>query len=128
RPASDRGGTAMRTTSRSIVLSAEVGLTVVTLAAVVGMARLFDGGGWLGPLALNAIAAHAAAAVLRRRGVALPLAAVGMVLGGIVMTSWTCYLSTTIVGIPTGETWSTVGDDLSAAWALYKDVVAPAPA
>src|SRR3546814_16173533 len=80
------------------------------------MARLFDGGGWLGPLALNAIAAHAAAAVLRRRGVSLPLAAVGMVLGGIVMISWTCYLSTTIVGIPTGETWSTVGDDLSAAW------------
>src|SRR3546814_3802233 len=51
-----------------------------------------------------------------------------MVLGGIVMISWTCYLSTTIVGIPTGETWSTVGDDLSAAWSLYKDVVAPAPA
>src|SRR3546814_12874875 len=51
-----------------------------------------------------------------------------MVLGGIVMISWTCYLSTTIVGIPTGETSSTVGDDLSAAWSLYKDVVAPAPA
>ena len=31
-----------------------------TLAAVLGMGRLFDDGGWLGPLAANAVAAHVA--------------------------------------------------------------------
>ena len=51
--------------------AAEVGLLAVTLAAVLGMGRLFDGGGWLGPLAASAVAAHAIAALLRRRGVSL---------------------------------------------------------
>src|SRR3546814_13787425 len=101
----------MRTTSRSIVLSAEVGLTVVTLAAVVGMARLFHGGGWLGPLALNAIAAHATAAVLRRRGVSLPPAAGGMVLVGFGMIRWTVSLSTTISVLLHRAAWRTVGDE-----------------
>ena len=48
---------------RTLVLAAELGLLAVTLAAVLGMGRLFDGGGWLGPMAANAVAAHGVAAV-----------------------------------------------------------------
>ena len=39
---------------RSLVLAAELGLLGVTLAAVLAMGRLFDGGGWLGPLVASA--------------------------------------------------------------------------
>jgi transglutaminase-like putative cysteine protease len=112
---------------RSLLLGSEIALAAVTLAVVLGMSRLFADGGWLGPLAVNAIAAHAVAAVLRRRGVSLPLAAVLMSLGAALVGTWTSYWWTTAAGIPTGDTWSAMSDDLSGAWALYQNVVAPAP-
>jgi transglutaminase-like putative cysteine protease len=112
---------------RSLVVPAEVALTTVTLAAVLGMHRLFDGMGWLGPLTANAVAAHVVVTVCRRRGLSLPTTALVMVLGAAVVATWTCYWSTTVVGIPTGDTWSVMHTDLSQAWTLYQDVVAPAP-
>ena len=109
-------------------MAAEAGLLAVTLAAVLGMGRLFDGGGWLGPMAVSALAAHAAASALRRRGTPLLVAAPVMALGAAVVSTWVCYWSTTRVGIPTGDTWSAMQDDLDVAWSLYQDVVAPTPA
>lgn len=113
--------------SRSLLLAGEVALATVTLAVVLGMSRLFADGGWLGPLAVNAMAAHAAAAVCRRRGLSLPVTAAVMTVGAIVVVSWVSYWSTTAAGIPTSATWSALTDDLSNAWILYQDVVAPAP-
>ncbi len=113
---------------RSLVRAAEVALALVCLAAVLGMSRLFAGGGWLGPLAANAVAAHVIAAGLRRRGTPLGLAAVIMALAAGLVISWTCYWSTTTVGIPTGTTLDAVRSDLDRAWNLYQDVVAPTPA
>jgi transglutaminase-like putative cysteine protease len=109
------------------VLAAEAGLLAVTLAAVLGMSRLFDGGGWLGPMAANAVAAHVVASTLRRRGLSLPVAGVLMIVAAAVVATWTSYWSTTVAGIPTGDTWSAMQGDLSDAWSLYQDVVAPAP-
>jgi transglutaminase-like putative cysteine protease len=113
---------------RSLVRAAEVALALVTLASILGMSRLFAGGGWLGPLVANAVVAHLVAAALRRRGA--PLAVVGVVMAaaaGLVI-AWTCYWSTTTLGIPTGSTLDAVRDDLDQAWRLYQDVVAPTPA
>jgi transglutaminase-like putative cysteine protease len=115
------------TVHRPLVVAAEALLLGVTLAAVLGMARLFDGGGWLGPLAANAVVAHLAAAALRRRGLSLPVAAALMVLGAALVATWTCYFSTTAVGLPTADTWTAMRADLGDAWSLYQDVVAPAP-
>jgi transglutaminase-like putative cysteine protease len=112
---------------QALVLSAEVGLALITLAAVAGMQRLFDGGGWAGPLLGNAIAAHATAGWLRRRGAGLPLTAAAMAIAAGLVTSWMIYWSTTWTGIPTGATWTAMSDDLSGAWSIYQDVVAPAP-
>jgi transglutaminase-like putative cysteine protease len=113
---------------RSLVGVAEVALALITLAAVLGMSRLFAGSDWIGPLLINAIAAHAIAAVLRRRGVPLGLAAIVMAIAAALVVSWTSYWSTTTLGIPTGETLTAVRHDLDTAWALYQDVVAPTPA
>lgn len=114
------------TARRPLVLAAEVGLAAVTLAAVLGMSRLFDGGGWLGPLAVNAVAAHAVAAGLRRRGLSLPAAGALMVVAAALVATWTTYWSTTVAGLPTGDTWTAMRTDLGDAWTLYQDVVAPA--
>jgi transglutaminase-like putative cysteine protease len=110
-----------------MLLAAEVLLVALTLTAVLGMGRLFDGGGWLGPLAANAVAAHLVVAGLRRRQVPLPAAALLTTLAAGLVASWTVYGWTTTYGIPTGTTWSAVQDDLADAWTLYQDVVAPAP-
>ncbi len=115
------------TLRRPLVLAAEAGLVAVTLAAVLGMNRLFDGGGWLGPLAVNAMAAHVVAAALRRRGLSLPISGALMVVAAAFVATWTSYWSTTTAGIPTGDTWSAMRVDLGDAWTLYQDVVAPAP-
>jgi transglutaminase-like putative cysteine protease len=115
-------------TERHLVRAAEVGLACITLAAVLGMSRLFRGGGWLGPLVANAVAAHLVAAVLRRRGVGLGVASAVMAVAAGLVVTWSCYWSTTTLGLPTGRTSSKIGDDLDQAWSLYKDVVAPTPA
>lgn len=115
------------TARRPLVVAAEVGLAAVTLAAVLGMSRLFDGGGWLGPLAANAVAAHVVAAALRRRGLSLPVAGALMVVAAALVATWTSYWSTTVAGIPTGDTWTAMQADLGNAWTLYQHVVAPAP-
>jgi transglutaminase-like putative cysteine protease len=111
----------------SLVASAEVALAAITIVAVLGMSRLFLGREWLAPLLVNAIAAHAVVTACRRRGFSLPTTALLMVLGAAVVSTWTCYWSTTTVGIPTGATWSAMHTDLSEAWRLYQDVKAPAP-
>lgn len=115
------------TKRRPLTVAAEVGLAAVTLAAVLGMSRLFAGGGWLGPLAANAVAAHTVAAGLRQRGVSLPTAAALMVVAAALVVTWTSYWSTTVAGIPAGDTWTAMSADLGDAWRLYQDVVAPAP-
>jgi transglutaminase-like putative cysteine protease len=114
-------------TRRGLLVAAEVGLLAVSLAAVLGMGRLFDGGGWLGPMVASAVAAHGVAAALRRRGTALLLAGLVMAVGAAVVSTWVCYWSTTRLGIPTGDTWSAMQRDLDVAWNLYQDVVAPTP-
>jgi transglutaminase-like putative cysteine protease len=114
-------------TRHSLVLAAEIALAAVTLAAVLGMARLFDGGGWLGPLAVNAVLAHLTASLLRRRGISLPVTALAMALAALVVIGWTTEWSTTTLGLPLGDTLGALQTDLSEAWATYKEVQAPAP-
>lgn len=112
---------------RPLLLAAEAGLAAVTLAAVLGMNRLFQGSAWLGPLVANAVAAHVVVGLARRRGLSLPLSGALTVLGAAIVTTLTSYWSTTASGIPTGDTWSAMQLDLSHAWSLYQNVVAPTP-
>jgi len=107
--------------------AAEVGLAGVTLAAVLGMSRLFDGNEWFVPLMANATAAHLVVAGARRRGLALAATAALMTVGAWLLTTWTLYGTTTAFGMPTGNTFGAMRSDLDEAWSLYQDVVAPAP-
>ncbi|MDQ2648190.1 MAG: DUF3488 and transglutaminase-like domain-containing protein [Actinomycetota bacterium] len=112
---------------RAITVAAEISLLLVTLAAIVGMHRLFADGDWLVPLVVNGIAAHALVALLRRQGISLGLSALLTVVGAAMVVTWVSYWSTTTVGIPTGTTLDAIRADFDSAWTLYKDVVAPAP-
>jgi len=116
------------TRPRSLVPPTEVALAALTVAVVLGLARLFDGGGWLGPITINALAAHALMAVGRRRGWSLLAVGAASTLAAGLVVTWTSVPETTAYGVPTGRTWSTLGSDLDLAWVLYRDVSAPAPA
>ncbi len=110
-----------------MVAASEVGLAAVSVAAALGMGRLFDSSEWAAPLLLNAVAAHVVVTWLRRRGLSLPATGALMVVASALVVTWTSYWSTTLVGLPTGRTWAAMGGDLSDAWVLYRDAVAPAP-
>lgn len=113
---------------RPLLPAAEVALALITVAVVLGMSRLFAGGGWLGPLIANALAAHLVASGTRRRGMSLPSAAViTAALGGFI-TTWTLYGTTSSFGVPTLGTFSAMRTDLDLAWSLYQSIIAPAPA
>ena len=93
------------------------------MAAVLGMARLFVGGGGSVRLTVSAFAAHGLAALLpsrvgdhRRRG--------HRGRGRLRRRIGPLH----VAGIPTGDTWSAMQDDLDSAWRLYQDVSAPTPA
>jgi transglutaminase-like putative cysteine protease len=115
------------TANRALTRAAEVALVAITLAAVLGMTRLFASTGWMGPLLANAVAAHGLATLLRHRHVGLAASAGTMAVGAALVISWSCYWSTTLAGLPTGDTLSGAHTDLSAAWRLYQDAVAPTP-
>ena len=110
--------------------AAEVALLAVTLAAVLGMGRLFDGGGWLGPMAVSAVAAHGtAAAAPAPRRVARRRRPRVMVVGA----ARRHHLGQLLVhhrrrASPPATPGRRCRATSTSAWSLYQDVVAPTPA
>ncbi len=112
---------------RPLAGAAEAALLGVTISVVLGMGRLFDGGGWAGPMLANAVAAHVVVTLLRRRGLSLIAAGALLAVAAAVVATWASYWHTTAAGLPTGNTWSAMQLDLEEAWLRYQDVSAPAP-
>jgi transglutaminase-like putative cysteine protease len=108
-----------------MLLATEVALALVTLAAVIGMHRLFIDGSYRGPLALQGIAAHLVVATLRRRRVPLVAAAGLTAVAAVLFITWTRFGDTVAYLLPTGDTLTAVGDDLDRAWQLFGDEKAP---
>lgn len=120
--------TQARPVSSSLQLAAELGLALLTVVTVLGFGRLFEGGGFLGPMLAAALVAHAIAMLMRRAGRGLLLTGLAFLLGAALLSAWTFYFSTTTLGIPGAATWTALTDDLRASWELFREVVAPAPA
>lgn len=115
-------------TERGLVRAAEVALVGVTVAAVLGMSRLFAGGDWIAPLLANALVAHGLAAVLRRRRTAVGVAALVMTAAAGLVICWTGAWSSTTFGIPTGDTLDVLRTSFSDAWGLFQADQTPVPA
>jgi len=111
----------------SPVIVAEVGLTLVTLAAIAGFVRLYRDTSFFVPLAVLAVCAHAVAALCRRRRLAPPLIALIAVAVGAVLIVWLLFGRTTVLGIPTFHTFHAANAELHRAWGRFGVVIAPAP-
>ncbi len=112
---------------RSHLLLAEIALAGLTLSAVVGLCRIFASWGFLAPLLVVAGAAHLTVAACRRRGVGLAASFVATALVWVLSASWLFFLDTTLLLIPTTDTWSAASHELDRSWSAFQQIVAPAP-
>lgn len=116
-----------RTGSAPLLTLAEVALGAVTVAAVLGLGRLFADGSFLLPVLTVTVAAHAAASWCRRRGLGILLTVPVAVVGLVLVVSWLQLPETTAFGLPTSATLAEAGSRLSSALVTFREVVAPAP-
>lgn len=107
--------------------AAELLLVAVSIVAVAGLARLFRDSSVVLPLLVAVLAAHAVAYAGRRAAWGVSGTALSAAAGLVLQVSMVLYPHTSYAGLPTGATASGVGADLARAWALFGDVVAPAP-
>jgi transglutaminase-like putative cysteine protease len=102
-------------------------VTSITVAAAIGMGRLFRGGSYLVPLVLAALASHGVSWWGRRRGMSLATTATATTAAVALVAIWVVLPATTRYGIPGTATIDAALRELRQARALFADVVAPAP-
>ncbi len=106
---------------------AELALCLVTVAAVAGFARLFEGWSFFWPLATVAVYCHGVALILRRLGRGLLLAAGLGGLGFVMLASWLWFFDSTVLGVPTPDTLGQARTSISASWTSFHELQAPVP-
>ncbi len=100
-------------------------LAALTLAVALGYGRLLRGSHWFWPAVLATVVSHAVAWACRRARVPTALAAVVTLGATALVVLWTVLGHTTAYGVPTGDTFSALGEDLSAARDAFGVVRAP---
>lgn len=126
-PPGGDAGRRRRAVVRVLLPLAEITLTALTLAAVLGLGRLLEDGSFFAPVATVALLAHLCAIACRRRGLSSGAAAAVSGLALVLAITWLQLPETTTALLPTGRTLSQVGSEVRAAWDLFGNVVAPAP-
>ncbi|MCU1375836.1 MAG: hypothetical protein JWO68_3122, partial [Actinomycetia bacterium] len=106
---------------------AELSLAAISLAAVIGLRRLFADDSFLPQVAFATIVAHATAVVCRRRRLSPVATVVVAVLGATFLVSWLQLAETTTALLPTLRTLRQAQAELGEAWRTFGNVVAPAP-
>ncbi|HSS12148.1 MAG TPA: DUF3488 domain-containing protein, partial [Acidimicrobiales bacterium] len=107
--------------------AATIALTVLTLAGVFSLGRLFASHSYVGPVVTTAIAMHAVAWGCRRQGLRAVTAAVVSLGALILVVAWLVLPETTSYGLPLGGTWHAVHLALQEARTDFHSVTAPAP-
>lgn len=107
---------------------AELALVGVSLATVVGYARLFADGAFFVPIAAAAVVGHGLAVLLRRIGLGPLLSTVAHLSLLPLFLAWTRYRATTANLLPSGQTLDAISTDLADSWKIFLDISAPVPA
>ena len=104
-----------------------VALAGVTLAAAVGMGRLFRDSSYLGPLVVAGVVSHATALFMRRRLASLPASELATAAAVSLTIAWVALPQSTWFGVPGPATLEAALEHLGHARSLFSEVVAPAP-
>jgi transglutaminase-like putative cysteine protease len=105
----------------------ELTLAGLTVAAALGLARLFEAASFFAAVLAFALLGHGLALLCRvrrlRGGATAAVGVAGLVLGA----SWLLLLHTTAYLVPTSATLAEAGRRLADAWDVFSSVRAPAP-
>ena len=103
----------------------EVTGPLLTLATAFSLVRVFEGDDWVVPVVVAAGVGHLLAAAVRRLGWNMLVSALVSGVGLILTVTWTHYWDTTAWGLPAGQAWSALADDMDQAWAGFGDLSPP---
>lgn len=106
----------------------EFALVALNVTAVLGLRRLFESWEFLGPTLIAVLGGHATAFAARRLRLGILISVVTSLVVMLFVVTNVRYGSTITTLVPTSDTWSAIGDDLSIAWDEFAVVKAPAPA
>ena len=99
--------------------------TAVTLAALAGGVRLFDGTSFLAPVLGAALLAHLLVALMRRAGRGVAFSALVSLVGVAGLQLWVHYPHTTSYGLPRRATADAFTEDLGGIWQLLQSSQVP---
>ncbi len=104
--------------------SAEAGLVGMSVAAAIGMGRLFADASFLPVVLLAVFVSHGLSLCCRRRGIG-PLVNLAVSAAGLVLfVTW--VIEPHISLIPNPDVWRAASIDMREAWGRFSEVVAPA--
>lgn len=126
-PAAEPPTAKTQVTGGGPLIWAELALATLTLSAVLGLARLVDDGGFLPPVLICTVGAHALAALARRKRWPTWLLAIAGPTGLIVVLGLTHASETTLYGLPTGDTLEVFRQQLADAGRAFAEAEPPAP-
>lgn len=110
---------------RPLLLSAEILLMAVTMAATFGFSRLFADNDWLGPMVVAVVVSHTVVALCRRFGRGLFATGAIALVAMVLQITWTLYRSSTTAGLPGASMRAALRADATEAWNLFGEVKAP---
>jgi transglutaminase-like putative cysteine protease len=103
--------------------AAEAGLVAMSVAASLGLARLFADGSFVAPLLFAVVASHGLAMACRRRLVGPVVTTLVSVVGLALFVTWVIEPQVSLV--PGAAVWHAALTDLREAWGRFSEVVAP---
>lgn len=106
----------------------ELALAACTIAAIIGLARVFNGWTFLPALLVAGVGSHLLSLVGRRLGLPAVVSLIVSLLGGSVTVALMFYKNTTWLGLPTSATWHGARTDLLDAAKLFPSQVPPVSA
>ncbi len=108
--------------------AATIALTLLTLAAVISLGRLFSTSNWIAPVVTMALGMHAVSWLARRQRWSPATSALAIAAAFVLLASWLVLASSTRFGLPLSGTWHAVGQAVRDARSDYNGAVAPTPA
>ncbi len=103
----------------------EIAGPILTAATAFSLIRVFEGNGWILPVFGAAAISHLLALAIRRIGWGMLISTLATVVGLILTVTWSRYWATTLWGLPIGDTWTALADDLEQAWTSFGDLSPP---
>lgn len=103
----------------------EIAGPVLTAATAFSLIRVFEGDAWILPVFGAAAISHLLALAIRRIGWGLLISSLATAVGLILTVAWSHYWATTFWGLPVGDTWTALADDVEQAWTSFGDLSPP---